>query len=154
MHMAPVVQDALMPVLRREGLAMRIVGPPPDAAPRDGGRWRKRMKQWLNRRLARRAHGRKQVPTNDELVSVHDLDHAGPYDAATYQGLLAGTSPGAVVEVMVHPYILGDDLHAMYGPSMARRTPFLQRCAAEHEALRHAPVFGEAALITYDRLGA
>lgn len=153
-HMMPVVMDAIMPVLQHEGLAMRIVGPPPGAVRQAGGRLRKRMKQWLNRRLARRAHGRKQVPTNDELVSIHDLDHAGPYDATTYTALLAGTSPGAVVEVMVHPYILGDDLRAMYATSLERRRPFLQRCTAEHEALRHAPVFEGTHLITFDQIQA
>lgn len=151
-HMLPVVMDAMLPVIEREGLALRIVQPPGGAVGAALARPRKALKQWLNGRLARRARRHVRVRTNDLLVSIHDLDHGGPYDASTYGGLLAATPENAVVEVMVHPYILGGDVLAMYADQLATKRPFLDRCVAEHRALTGAPLFGDAQLMDYARI--
>ena len=148
-HMLPVVMDAVLPVLEREGLAMRIVAPPRGAVGTSWGRPAKALKQWLNGRLARRARKHARLRTNDLLVSVHDLDSAGPYAASTYAGLLENTPEDSLVEVMVHPYIVGEDVLAMYAPILEGKKPFLDRCAAEHAALSGAPVFGDARLMDY-----
>lgn len=148
-HMLPVVMDAVLPVLEREGLAMRIVAPPRGFVGVSLTRPTKALKQWLNGRLARYAGKRARLRTNDLLVSIHDLDNAGPYGASTYAGLLENTPDDSLVEVMVHPYILGEDVLGMYSNAMAAKRPFLDRCLAEYEALRGEPVFSEAQLISY-----
>ena len=148
-HMVPVVMDAMLPILQRESLAMRVVDPPTRMVWGSLGRPRKTVKQFLSRSLARRARKRVRVRTNDVLVSIHDLDDAGPYNAATYAGLLRGMDSDAVVELVVHPYILGEDVKQLYGAGIVARQPFLDRCVAEYEALRHGPVFGDAQLITF-----
>jgi chitin disaccharide deacetylase len=148
-HMAPKVFRAMQPILEAQGLPLRLVDPP---WPVVAAAWRrppKAAKQWLNRIFARRLRARYRGPTNDALVSVHDLSGPGPYNAGTYRRLLAYTPPDAVVEVMVHPYILGNDVLAVYSAMPGDRRPFLRRCAAEYEALTGERVFGDATLIRF-----
>lgn len=148
-HMVPRIFQAMLPVLREAGLPVRMVDPPGNAVRLALGRPRKALKQWVNQRFAAVDRARFSGRTNDVLVSIHDLDEAGPYDAATYAGLLAGTRADQRVEVMVHPYILGDDVLALYADQLERKRPFLQRCQAEHAALSQGPVFGEARLVDF-----
>ncbi|MCB9170911.1 MAG: ChbG/HpnK family deacetylase [Flavobacteriales bacterium] len=148
-HMLPPLMDAVRPMVEREGLAMRLVQPPPGAVRAAWGRPPKALKQWLNGRFSRHARRRGVSRANDLLVSIHDLDGPGPYDATTYADLLKTTPGTALVEVMVHPYLLGRDVLDLYGPVMTAKRPFLDRCAAEFAALSGAPVFGDAQLVNY-----
>lgn len=148
-HMVPRIFQAIAPVLREAGLPVRMVDPPGSALRMALGRPRKAIKQWMNRRFAALDRMRSATRSNDVLVSIHDLDSPGPYDAATYASLVDGTRAGQVVEVMVHPYILGDDVLALYANDLERKRPFLQRCRAEYEALSKAPLFGAARLIDF-----
>lgn len=151
-HMVPRVFEAMVPVLRAAGVAVRLVDPPRGAVRASLGRPKKAIKQWMNQRFAAVDRARFSGRTNDVLVSIHDLDSAGPYDAGTYAGLLAATRPTDVVEVMVHPYILGEDVLALYADVMDAKRPFLERCAAEYAALAGAPLFGDARLIDFGAL--
>jgi predicted glycoside hydrolase/deacetylase ChbG (UPF0249 family) len=148
-HMLPAILDAMLPVLRQRALAVRTVHPPRGALRASLGRPRKLLKQLLNRRLAAGAKARADLPTTDVLVSIHDLDHAGPYTAETYAHLLRWAPPHAVVELMVHPYIVGPDVLDLYAADLPAKQPFLDRCRAEYEALRHAPVLPHVELITF-----
>jgi hypothetical protein len=153
-HMLPAVFQAMRPVLEAHGLAVRLVHPPMGAVRAAWRRPPKVLKQWLNRRFAVRNRRGLMLPTTDALVSIHDLDHAGPYNAGTYQRLLHWAPPDAAVELMVHPYILGADVLRLYAGEIAAKQPFLDRCKAEYEALRGAPMFGAARLITFGDLHA
>lgn len=148
-HMIPGVFDAMLSVLRERGLPVRAVAPPAGTVGASIGQPTKALKQWLNVCFAKRVHRKAGVPTNDVLVSIHDLENRGPYDAATYKGLVDRCPASSVVEVMVHPYLLGEDVLAMYGEVMSQKRPFLERCLAEHEALSGSPVFNKAELITF-----
>ena len=150
--MLPAVFDAVLPVLHRDRLPVRLVDPPRGSVTTALNRPRKAMKQWLNQRFAARNRTRSHVPMNDSLVSVHDLDSVGPYDGATYARLLERAPVSDVVEVMVHPYLLGADVTGLYGDRLAAKMPFLQRCEAEYHALRGSPVFSEASMINYAQL--
>ena len=141
MHMLPAILEAMVPVLRERDLPMRIVAPPRAALSRPGA-VRGRSPQALNAYLADRAFARAPTPTNQALVSIHDLDDPGPYDKATYSKLLSWVPPERVTEVMVHPHRLGPDLLEMYGGDPGKR-PFLERCRHEYEALTAGPIFGE-----------
>ena len=85
-------------------------------------------------------------------MSIHDLDSTGPYDATTYRELLDPVRAGQVVELMVHPYILGDDVLALYQDTLEAKRPFLRRCVEEHKALAGAPLFKDHELIDFTRL--
>lgn len=150
--MLPAIFDAVAPVLERERLPVRMVDPPRGSVTGSLSRPGKAMKQWLNQRFAARDRARFRGRTNDSLVSVHDLDITGPYDKGTYRQLLERAPQHDVVEVMVHPYLLGDDVRALYGDRLDAKWPFLERCAAEHEALRNGPVFEGAQLINFTAL--
>ena len=150
--MLPAVFDAVMPVLEHERLPARMVDPPRGSVTASLGRPKKAMKQWLNQRFATRNRARFSGRTNDSLVSIHDLDDGGPYDSGTYRALLARAPQGDVVEVMVHPYILGEDVLALYRDRSQEKMPFFQRCEAEYQALRGAPVFGGEELTNFGLL--
>lgn len=148
-HMLPPVLDAMLPVLAERGTPVRVVDPPGGALRASLGRPRKALKQWLNKRLASRARARITTPTANALVSIHDLDRSGPYPADTYRSLVGWAPSDAVVELMVHPYILGKDVLDLYRHELGQKQAFLDRCRAEYEALRGEPVFGAEQLITF-----
>lgn len=150
--MLPAVFDAVAPVLERERLAARMVAPPRGSVMASLARPKKAMKQWLNQRFATRNRARFSGRTNDSLVSIHDLDDGGPYQAETYRRLLSRAPQGDVVEVMVYLYILGHDVLALYRDRSQEKMPFFQRCEAEYHALRGAPLFGGEQLITFGAL--
>jgi chitin disaccharide deacetylase len=150
-HMMPRIFDAMLPVLHELDIPVRSVDPPRSAL-LSLARPVKALKQWINKRSARRLKSVFRGRTNDSLVSIHDLAAQGPYDAGVYRRLIAATPADATVEVMVHPYILGGDVLAMYASSMVARRPFLERSAAEHEALRHGPVFEGETLMNFGDL--
>lgn len=148
-HMVPAIFRAIAPVIERHGLPVRMVDPPSGAVLRAWRRPAKALKQWLNGRFAAQDRALFNGRTNDALVSIHDLDHPGPYTPATYMGLLAAIPEDRVVEVMVHPYILGSDVTGLYAQDLERKRPFLERCVAEHAALTVGPVFGGCRLIDF-----
>ena len=150
--MLPAVFDAVAPVIADRELGVRLVQPPLRMVRDAWTRPMKLLKQALNLRNARRHRSRHTLRTNDALVSIHDLASTGPYTATTYQALLATTNEREVVEVMVHPYIVDDTLRAMYASDLATKAPFFQRCIAEYETLRGAPVFSDRSLINFAQL--
>ncbi len=148
-HMAPAVFKSMRPILEEYDLPLRVVDPPTIGV-KNAMRWpQKALKQFLNKWFARSIRRNFSGPVNDALVSIHDLPFAGPYDARTYRELLASTPVGSTVEVMVHPYLLGDDVLSMYGDGIDRKMPFLKRCEAEYQALSGEPVFNAHEMIDY-----
>jgi hypothetical protein len=151
-HMIPGVFEAIRPVLERMGSPIRVVAPPAGTMASSMTRPVKALKQWVNTRFAKHIKGRTGSPMNDVLVSIHDLESSGPYDARTYVDLVERTPPDSVVEVMVHPYILGPDVLELYADVLPVKQPFLQRCAEEYKALTGPPVFGSTALFDFSDL--
>ncbi len=147
--MLPVIMDAIAPVALERGMPVRLVDPPARTIFRAWRRPKKFLKQLLNRRLSERHRGVHSLRTNDALVSIHDLDSAGPYNAITYRSLLEDAKDKAVTEVMVHPYIIGDDLRVLYASNWADKIAFIERCTAEYDALRGARVFDGYHMTTY-----
>lgn len=139
--MLPVVMDAIAPVAIQRGLAVRLVDPPVRTILRAWRRPEKFLKQLLNKRLSLRHREKHRLLANDALVSIHDLESAGPYSSGTYRSLLEDARDKPLTEVMVHPYILGDDLRALYVGNWADQLGFIQRCMAEAVGLNGAPVF-------------
>jgi chitin disaccharide deacetylase len=121
MHAFPVFFDVLAEIAVREGLPIRMPWRWPGPQRRD---WKRRIRtggmQWLLRRNARHWHGR--IHGNTGLCSLFDLTYR-PEDIATplYERLLRAYDSG-VVELVVHPAEVDDELR-----SMSRITKFSAR---------------------------
>ncbi|MBL7964028.1 MAG: ChbG/HpnK family deacetylase [Flavobacteriales bacterium] len=147
--MLPPVFEAAVAVLTGAGLPIRIVHPPLRTLTSDLARPLRVVRQLANLFFAQRIRSRWLGASNHRLVSIHDLPGAGPYDAATFRRLVQRTGGAQVTELMVHPYILGEDLLSLYSDELDRKTPFLKRCAAEYQALKGERIFTQEELITY-----
>jgi hypothetical protein len=66
---------------------------------------------------------------------------------------MARADDDALLEVMVHPYILGADVLGIYADVMDTKGPFLQRCQAEYQALMLPGVFAACTLGTFHAIG-
>ena len=150
--MLPPVLSAVLPAIHQHRVPTRIVAPPWSTVTHDALRPRRALKQLLNRAFAANARRSLHVPVNTALVSIHDLEHAGPYSADTFHRLMSRADDDAVLEVMVHPYILGDDVKGLYGPVWAAKEPFLRRCQAEYHTLSVPGIFRGHTLATFASL--
>ncbi len=148
-HMLPVVFEAMAPVLAERELPVRCVDPPIRTVVGSLSRPKKALKQWMNKRFAARLRSVHPGRTNDVLVSIHDLDQVGPYDAHIYRMLIGMAPPGKVVELMVHPYRNGKDVLDLYSAQLGKKKPFLERCFAEYNALVSGTLFPDEELINY-----
>lgn len=152
--MFPPIFKALAPLLNELGVPVRMVSPPWGTVTKDLARPERAAKQLLNVYFAAQDRRRFKGATNGSLVSVHDLASPGPYSAETYHELIARDKSKKVLEVMVHPYILGQDVLAMYAHEMESKRPFLDRCVAEHVALSGKPIFAAYRMLTFSELSA
>lgn len=152
--MFPPIFKALAPVLNELAVPVRMVSPPWGTVTKDLVRPTRAVKQLLNAWFAAQDRRRFKGPTNGSLVSIHDLASTGPYTAQTYHELIARDTSDKVLEVMVHPYIMAADVRSMYAHEMHTKGPFLERCAAEHLALRGNPIFTAYQMLTFSELDA
>jgi len=147
--MFPSIFKALTPVLVERSVPVRMVDPPWRTVTADLVRPARALKQLLNMAFAAQDRSRFAGPMNGGLVSIHDLASAGPYTATTYHQLIARDTSDDVLEVMVHPYILGHDVLGMYDHEAETKRPFLERCAAEYEVLKGEPIFGAYRMVQF-----
>lgn len=152
--MFPPIFNALVPVLNEMAVPVRMVSPPWGTVTKDPTRPKRAAKQLLNVFFAAQDRRRFKGLTNGSLVSIHDLASHGPYSAGTYHELIARDRSDEVLEVMVHPYILGAELQEMYAHEMDSKRPFLERCVAEHAALNGNPIFASYQMLTFRDIGA
>ncbi len=152
--MFPPIFKALAPVLNELAVPVRMVSPPWGTVTKDLTRPKRAAKQLLNIYFAAQDRRRFTGLTNGALVSIHDLVSHGPYSAETYHELIARDTSEEVLEVMVHPYILGADVKAMYAHEMDSKRSFLERCVAEYVALCGNPIFTQYRMLTFRDLGA
>lgn len=150
--MLAAVFEAVAPVIAERGLPVRLVDPPAGVAISAWRRPTKFLKQVMNKALARRHRKTEHPRANDDLVSIHDLDSAGPYDRATYRSMLDAATTSGVTEVMIHPYILGEDLRTPYANVLNEKALFFQRCEAEYAALNGPRVFDGYRMINFGQL--
>ncbi|WP_400192008.1 carbohydrate deacetylase [Hymenobacter sp. B81] len=154
-HMLPAVFRAIAPVLNARRLPVRL------AIPHKPGlglllRWPlKFVRQTILYRSSQRFKRQVQTRTNDVLVSVHDLTTppAG-YSADTLRELVHQAPADArVVELMVHPYVPGADIDALYPHDLAQRQPFFEKCYAEHRILSGPALFAHDPHVTLTTYG-
>ncbi|WP_345220763.1 ChbG/HpnK family deacetylase [Hymenobacter koreensis] len=154
-HMLPAVFRAIAPVLNARKLPVRLAIPhKPSLALLL--RWPlKFVRQSILYRSSQQFKRQVSTRTNDVLVSVHDLSTPPTgYTAETLRQLVHEAPADAqVVELMVHPYIPGADIDALYPTDLALRKPFFEKCYAEHRILSGPPLFAHDPNVTLTTYG-
>lgn len=136
-HMTPLVFMAILPQINRLGVPIRLAYSSLSLS----WLWTRPIrffKQTLLRGLTTVYKILLRVPTNDALVSVHDIDK-NSYDVNDYVQLIFH-SRGRCVELFIHPYRQGDDLNALYADCWEEHAQFIEKCYAEHHVLANEVV--------------
>lgn len=148
-HNTPFIFKSILPNLQKEGLPVRTVQPKIQ--------WEllkkrpvKLLKQIL---LYQTVAGLKRGPktiTNDYLVSLHDLPVFEFSDPQVYLELLKVADNNCIIELMIHPYIPGEDVKQLYEDSYEQHTAFIEKCVMEYKLLtQRANIFSKYNLIGY-----
>ena len=153
-HMNPFIFKSILPVINEQKIPLRLVYPKLNFSllfPRP----EKFFKQLVMNRASQRFSKMLSSPHNSGFISIHDLADPENIRDDSYTKLLAATGlmPDSVVELMVHPYILGNDVIEIYKDDPEKKT-FLQKCSREFGILSGSPLFSESgfALTSYDKL--
>lgn len=154
LHMSPWIFRLVYPLLEKEGVPIRVVNPPLDLSLlfQRPVKFAKQAILWQRSQAYLAQEG---IRANDCLVSVHDLDPARAFSAADYRGLIKASGERAVVELMVHPYLLGDDVLSLYKDTLPERMAFLKQCEREYHLLSEKGLFldqREHQLVNYGQI--
>lgn len=154
-HMNPVVFGAMLPLLKREKLPVRLAIPVRPSLKLLLTRPPKFLKQSILYNASQRFRRQISTRTDDLLVSVHDLSTpAVAYTAETLRALVHEAPASAeVVELMVHPYLPGPELDQLYPNDLAQRQPFFEKCYAEHRILTGQALFAADPTVTLTTYG-
>lgn len=140
-HMDPGILGCISPLVAAKNVPLRLVYPPVDLSLLLT-RPIKFFKQIRLRQISRRVLPHRTVRANDRLVSIHDLSSTEGLNPAVYGKLIRGAGNPEILEVMVHPYILGDDVSALYkGCLNTSRMEFLKKCELEYRLLSDEGLF-------------
>ncbi|RFP65347.1 ChbG/HpnK family deacetylase [Hymenobacter lapidiphilus] len=154
-HMNPVVFGAMLPLLKREKLSVRLAIPVRPSLKLLFTRPPKFVKQGVLYNASQSFRRQVLTRTNDLLVSVHDLSTPpASYTADILRALVHNAPASAeVIELMVHPYIVGPELDELYPADLAQRQPFFEKCYAEHRILTGQPLFEADPTVTLTTYG-
>lgn len=152
-HMIPSVFEAIRGKLKEFKLPVRLVRPLFSrslflARPISG------IKRALLYCLGAK-HWGLEIPANNRLVSIYDLALNRELGSWAYELLISTAREREVTEIMVHPYILGEDVVDLYRDQLEMRLPFLRRCECEYRVLSNSRIFtsgSEYRLINYSNL--
>jgi len=145
----PFVYQALNPIFQRKGLKLRSVSPNKVKFSLAPSQWKRSIKTYINALYSKKIKAGSTCKTNDVIVSIHDKNPEVGFSKETYIELLEECSSEDVIELMVHPYILGDDLLKIYEPGLDAKMPFLKKCDGEYKLLSGAPIFTDYELISF-----
>ena len=70
------------------------------------------------------------------MIAVHDLNKTNNIDNFSYQLVLSKCKSLDIVELMVHPYILGEDIKTMYKDNWDEKSSFLSISNSEYNVLK------------------
>ena len=150
--MIPQIFNAVQPILEQKGKGIRVVRPTAQQKELRFKRPMKYLRSMFNIWSAERIKKKYTCRTNDFLVSIHDLQDPRDFNRDTYRSLIMTAPEQSVLELMVHPYILNDDVTDLYATSIQSKMPFLQKCEREHDILSGEPLFSDFDLISFKDL--
>ena len=152
-HMIPFIYKNMLFTLQSEKLPVRIVDPAHIGLSLITKRPVKFLKQLVRRHFSKKFKRFFNGKINDKLASIHDLENV-EVTAETYYQLVNQVEPEDVVELMVHPYILGDDVFKLYDNQIDSKITFLRKCKIEYEQLTQGKIFDESTyeLMTYENI--
>jgi chitin disaccharide deacetylase len=134
LHMVPQVFNAIIPMVEKRGLPMRIVCPVLKHR-LILKRPIKYFKQIINSVIAKHLRKKFTGKSNDCLISIFDLESLDGVSADIYERLIGDTGGHEIVELMVHPFILEKDIMSMYKETMKDKLGFLKTCELEYSCL-------------------
>jgi chitin disaccharide deacetylase len=147
-HMLPQVFYAMRPRLRSWKLPVRIVSPPQLQTKLAFVRPLKFGKQFILSSIAGGLKRNSGVPTNEILVSMHELESL-PTNHDIYQQMVISNPSYKSIEVMVHPYKRAEDINSMYKDKHLIMNSFLNKCYVEYDLMRQPNLWGDyASLLT------
>lgn len=154
-HMNPVVFGAMLPLLKKHRLPVRLAIPVKPDMKLLLTRPPKFLKQSVLYNASQRFRRQISTRTDDLLVSVHDLNtYPSSYTSDTLRALVQEAPASAeVIELMVHPYLPGPELDRLYPTDLAQRQPFFEKCYAEHRILTGQPLFANDPTVTLTTYG-
>jgi hypothetical protein len=137
-HMNNSVFEVCKSFIKDKEIAIRLVDPNLE--------WKlffkrpkKALKQYLLKTLSIKHRLSINNKTNDSLISIHDLNNLKQIDKGSYK-LLWDKNKCLVTELMVHPYINGNDLKSYYAKEWRDKEPFFNLCFKEHDVLKKAGI--------------
>lgn len=148
----PFIFESLRKTFDDLKLKVRIVNPSSFQFSLNPKRWPRVIKNYINYRSAQKMKQGYRYAMNDYLVSIHDKLTNLRFNEDIYDRLLLECDATGSVELMVHPYILGEDLMNIYAQEMDTKLPFLKICEREYEVLSGKPLFESFSLINFGNL--
>ena len=145
----PSVFQSLNPIFQRKGLKLRCVSPSKVEFSLAPSKWKRALKMYINARSSKKMKADSTCQMNDVIVSIHDKNPETGFSKDTYIELVEECRSEDVIELMVHPYILGKDLLEIYSPGLETKMPFLKKCDGEYKVLSGEPIFTDYELISF-----
>lgn len=150
--MIPQIFKAVQPILEQTGKCIRVVRPTDLYKKLRFNRPMKYLRSKFNIWSADRIKKGYRNRTNDFLVSIHDLQDPRNFSKDSYRSLIKTAPKDSILELMVHPYILNDEVINLYSNSIEAKMPFLRKCEQEFNILSGEPLFSDCELITFKDL--
>ena len=124
--MIPQLFNIVQPILEEAGKNIRVVRPTDQYKKLRFKRPMKYLRSKFNIWSAERIKKRYSHRTNDFLVSIHDLQDPSTFSRDSYRSIIETAPESSTLELMVHPYILNEEVFDMYSSSLGSKMPFLQ----------------------------
>ena len=134
LHMFPQVFSAILPLIEKRNLAMRMVCPVinHNLVFKKPIKYIKQIINFLNYNFLKNKFSGK---TNNCLISIHDLDNYEKLDLNIYEYLISKTGNSKCIELMVHPFKIIKDKNNFKNFESEEISPFEKLCELEYNLL-------------------
>ena len=134
LHMFPQVFLAILPLVKKRNLALRMICPILNHS-LFFKRPIKYIKQLINFIIFNLLKNKFNGKTNDCIVSIHDLDSYEKIDSHIYEYLISKTGNHMCIELMVHPFRIVKDKNNVRNYELNEITSFEKKCELEYNLL-------------------
>lgn len=147
--MLPPVINAAKQILQLYRLPIRVVNPIKPYLYPGFSRPKKSLKQISNYCLSLNVKRVYKNIGNNYLCSIHDFPVTELIEVQNYHQLMSRFSSGNLIELMVHPYILENDVLKLYENKLESKLPFLKLCEQEYNILSSGNHFSDYELTNF-----